>query len=291
MIPEEVIQALQRFWKDQVQDDRIIEVNSISGGSINSAYSVKTHDNSYFLKFNTAAIHPQMFSSEFKGLQLLSKTSSIRIPKPLYYYEGQEYSFILMELIEEKEKEDFFWENFASQLAQMHQATSHNYGLDFDNYMGSLYQSNKYHDSFTEFFINERLLPQIKIARDKRLLNINHVKKGEGLFEELPSIFPIEKPALVHGDLWSGNFMQDENGKPVFMDPAVYYGHREVDIAMTTMFGGFSVQFYKSYHQFHPLEKGWESRLPYYNLYPILIHINLFGHSYVASLEKILKHF
>lgn len=291
MIPEELKQAVQSYWMEQGLSSEILGVRSISGGSINSALLLTTPDGSFFLKYNSASRHPQMFAKEFEGLELLASTKTIRLPKPLFYFEGQQYSGLLLEFIEEQAYSESFWDIFAFQLSQLHQNTQASFGLDFDNYMGSLPQSNKSSSSFVDFFINQRLLPQLKIARDQLEITPQHIKQSERLFEALPSIVPEEKPALIHGDLWSGNFMSDEKGDPAIMDPACYYGHREVDIAMTAMFGGFSPQFYQSYHQHHPLEKGWQDRLKYYNLYPVLIHVNLFGSSYLASLEAVLKRF
>lgn len=291
MIPEELKQAIQSYWTAQGLSPEIVGERSVSGGSINSALLLRTPDGSFFLKYNSASQHPQMFAKEFDGLELLASTKTIRLPKALFYFEGQEYSGLLLEFIEEKAYSENYWDMFAFQLSQMHQQTNPSFGLHFDNYMGSLPQSNTPSSSFVDFFITQRLLPQLKIARDQHEISQQHIKQSERLFEELPSIFSEEKPALVHGDLWSGNLMSDETGSPVLMDPACYYGHREVDIAMTTMFGGFSPQFYQSYHQHHPLEKGWSDRLKYYNLYPILIHVNLFGSSYLNSLESVLDKF
>ena len=291
MIPEELKQAIQSYWVEQRLSPEILGERSVSGGSINSTSQIKTSDGSFFLKYNSASKHPQMFASEYAGLELLSSSNSIRVPQPLFYLEGQQYSGLLMEFIEEKSYEENFWDSFALKLSHLHQQTNSNFGLGFDNYMGSLPQINTPSSNFVDFFINNRLLPQLKMARDKNEISSLHIKQSERLFEELHSIFPEEKPALVHGDLWSGNFMSDEGGNPVIMDPAVYFGHREVDIAMTTMFGGFSPLFYQYYHQHHPLEKGWQNRLKYYNLYPVLIHVNLFGSSYLASLEAVLDKF
>lgn len=291
MIPVEVRKAFQDYCLKQGKSHEIKNLRSIIGGSINTAHCIETYDHLYFLKYNNAKAHPQMFSSEFKGLKLLEQSNSLRIPQPLFYYEGDSYSFLLMEYIEQKTQVLDFWEKFAQQLSLMHQVSNESFGLDFDNYMGSLPQSNQQHQTFPQFFINQRLIPQIKKARDLGFLTKNQVQQSERLFLALPSIFPTEKPALVHGDLWSGNFMNDEKGSPVIMDPAVYFGHREVDIAMSTMFGGFSSAFYEAYHADFPMERKWESRLPYYNLYPILIHINLFGFSYLDSFQKVLKPF
>ncbi len=291
MLQKEVIAALENFWNREGLSTEILKTNSIGGGSINQVFLVQTSSGSFFLKYNTAQAHPQMFSSELQGLQLMANTKTIRIPQSYYAYEGQQYSFILMEYIEQKGYASDFWEKFAHDLAALHSQSSQSFGLNFSNYMGSLSQSNKQHSSFAEFFIEERLEPQIKMARNDGYLSSKHIKQAENLYSELASIFSNEKPSLVHGDLWSGNFMSDEKGQAVIMDPAVYYGHREVDIAMTTMFGGFAPEFYESYQKSFPMVKGWEERLSYYNLYPILIHINLFGHSYLGGFERVLQRF
>lgn len=291
MIPGELKNAIQSYWTAQGLSPEILSERRISGGSINSSILLKTPDGSFFLKYNSASKYPQMFAKEFKGLEILASTRTIRIPKPLFYFEGQHYSGLLLEFIEEQDYSENFWDIFAFQLSQLHQQTNPSFGLHFDNYMGNLPQSNTISSNFVDFFINQRLLPQLKLARDRHEIKLQHIKQSERLFEELPSIMPNERPALIHGDLWSGNFMSDESGSPVIMDPACYYGHREVDIAMTTMFRGFSPQFYQYYLQYHPLEKGWQDRLPYHNLYPILIHVNLFGSSYLASLEAVLDKF
>ncbi len=291
MIPQEIIIALQQYWQSKGQSSTIIHQQTIGGGSINNAFKISTKDDSFFVKFNSAAAYPKMFTVEYKGLQLLRTKNIIKVPEPLFYHEGEEYSCLLLEYIESNGYTFNFWRNFAEDLAHLHQQSNMSFGLDFDNYMGSLPQSNKAHSKFTDFFINERLEPQLKLAHDNSLIQNTHLKKMEKLFLELPSIFPEEKPALVHGDLWSGNFMRDLNGKAVIIDPATYFGHREVDIAMTTMFGGFSEDFYDHYQEAWPMEAGWQDRLDYYKLYPILIHINLFGSSYLSMMNAVLKSF
>lgn len=291
MIPKEINRALQNWFREQGLSEEINHTQSIGGGSINSAFKISTRNDSWFLKFNSARAHPQMFESEYHGLKLMADSKTIRIPEPFYFYEGDQYSCILMEWIDQGARTTDFWTRFAQELAQMHQCSEEYFGLDFDNYMGSLPQKNTPHPDFISFFIQERLEPQIKLARDDGYISPKHIKHCERMYAELASIFPEEKPALVHGDLWNGNFMNDENGNPLIMDPAVYFGHREVDIAMTTMFGGFSSEFYEAYQNFYPMEKSWESRLDYYKLYPILIHVNLFGYSYVSSFERIISRF
>ena len=291
MLPDEIRTALEIYWEENSLSTTVDHIQSIGGGSINHAYKVTTSSGSYFLKYNEAQAHPNMFSSEYKGLKVLADTKTIRIPEALYYYEGEEYSCILMEYILETNPSNYFWKSFAQNLANLHRYSADSFGLDFSNYMGSLPQSNRQHTTFIDFFIEERLQPQIILARDNGYLHSAHIRKAEKLYQELSSIIPEEKQALVHGDLWSGNFMCDEKGEPLIMDPAIYYGHREVDIAMTTMFGGFSQEFFQYYQQNFPMEQAWEQRLPIYNLYPILIHINLFGKSYLSGFERVLKRF
>lgn len=290
MIPKEIISALESYFEKNNQSGEILNYRSIGGGSINSAYQINTSHGTYFLKYNTVS-YPKMFESEFKGLELMAGSRSIRIPKPLFYYEGKSYACLLMEYIESGRKNAEFWKLFAEKLAHMHRSSSDFFGLGFDNYMGSLTQSNRKHPYFVEFFINERLIPQVKLARDDGFLNRQNLRQMDSLYNELENIFPKEPPALVHGDLWSGNFMNDEKGHPVIMDPAVYYGHREVDIAMTTMFGGFSNDFYDYYNSFFPMETGWQNRMDFYKLYPILIHVNLFGLSYLHDFQRIIRSF
>jgi len=291
VLAKEIISTLESYWKKKGLSFDIIKTSNIGGGSINHAFLIETQNKSYFLKYNTAASHPHMFTSELKGLMLMANTKTIRIPETYFAYEGKDYSFILMEYIKSQGLQDNFWQTFARELTALHSHSADFFGLDFHNYMGSLNQSNTKHSEFDEFFIEERLEPQIKLARNKGFLNSKHIHQTERLYQELSSIFPNEKPALIHGDLWSGNFISDELGKPVLIDPATYYGHREVDIAMTIMFGGFSQDFYESYQQVFPMAKGWEERLAYYNLYPILIHINLFGNSYLPSFERVINKF
>ena len=157
--------------------------------------------------------------------------------------------------------------------------------------MGSLPQANTFHSDWSSFFIEERLEPQLVAARDSGYFSSHDDERFQRLFKSFPSICPAEKPSLVHGDLWSGNYIVSDEGRACLIDPAVYYGHREVDIAMTTLFGGFDPEFYSSYDEAFPMEKGWEDRLEIYNLYPLLVHLNLFGAGYLGSIERIIRRF
>jgi fructosamine-3-kinase len=177
-------------------------------------------------------------------------------------------------------------------LARLHKTTQNTFGLHYDNYIGSLTQSNTPPaDSWTEFFIHQRLEPMLKMAVDSGKAEPDLIPKFESLYSKLDEIFPQEKPALLHGDLWSGNCMADDNGDPVIYDPAVYYGHREMDLAMTKLFGGFESEFYEAYQEEFPLEKHWEQRIAICNLYPLLAHVNLFVGSYIQSIKNIINRY
>lgn len=167
----------------------------------------------------------------------------------------------------------------------MHTHSAEAFGFDGDNYMGSLKQSNIKHDTWAAFYTGERLMPMVKIAVDNCLLSNRDEQFFEKLYARLPGLFEEEKPSLIHGDLWSGNYIIANDDAPYLIDPAVSYGHREFDIAMTTLFGGFGRQFYRSYHESFPLAKGWEQRLDLWNLYPLLLHLNLFGAGYLGQVR------
>jgi fructosamine-3-kinase len=265
--------------------------HSVSGGSINKAVKLDTSHGHFFVKHNTAHRFPAMFDKEALGLALLAKARVIDVPQVLLTDEDEEHAFLLLSYIDSSHEATDFWDDFGERLAALHQQKAEKFGLDHDNYMGSLYQHNSLHDDWTEFFVMERLEPQIKMAREEGNLGRNDVSAFERLYKQLDSIFPETEPSLIHGDLWSGNLMANKQGYACLIDPAVYYGHPEIDIAMSTLFGGFSNRFYEAYNRHNPLEKGWHERLPIYNLYPLLVHVNLFGGSYLSSVQQTLQRF
>ncbi len=267
----------------------LLSATAVHGGSINKCFHLITDHGSFFLKENDAARFPGMFEAEKKGLAVLKKTNAFNVPEVILVVEENGTSFILIEWLEKTiVKND--WRATGKKLALLHKNNSANFGLDHHNYIGSLSQSNTPHLTWTEFYSQERILPQLKLAHDQKKIDAALVEKGERFCAKLDEIFPLEKPALLHGDLWSGNFFFSENGPAVF-DPAVYYGHREMDLAMTKLFGGFGAEFYEGYADEFPLEKNWKSRTDFCNLYPLLVHVNLFGGSYVEDVKGILSKF
>lgn len=262
----------------------------VSGGSINNTFKVSTKGQTFFVKTNSKTIFKNGFKEEVSGLQFLQKNTAL-VPETIIEGTFNNLIYLVLEWIETGEETTEFWKNFAIQLANLHQQKSDKFGLEYSNYMGQLIQKNTFSNNFTEFFIENRLTPQMKLAYNAHLLQKKHVFQLENLYKHLSGIFPNEKPCAVHGDLWSGNYICGINKKAIFIDPAVYYGHREIDLAMSLLFGGFSAEFYHNYQQVFPLEKGFNSRKDLYNLYPLLIHLNLFGNSYLKSIENIITKF
>ena len=279
-----IAKQLIRYIEDSLSIN-IIATNSVSGGSINDAYRLQTSNKSYFIKVNDKHKHPGMFEAEAKGLKIISETNTIAVPGVVLTGAVDDQSFLLLEWLDPVSPDPETSQLLGRQLAEMHRCTTDQFGLDHDNYMGSLPQSNKRHFKWSSFFIEERLQPMVKIAADKGYLNSMDVKNLETLYNKLPGLFSGEPPALIHGDLWSGNYLISASGKPYLIDPALCYGHREFDIAMTTLFGGFLNEFYRSYNDEFPLAEGWEQRIDLWNLYPLLLHLNLLGVGYLRQVR------
>jgi fructosamine-3-kinase len=289
MIPDDIKHQIGFFFSGNSK--AIEQIHPVSGGSINNAVRFIAHQKKYFLKWNNATHYPGMFESEAKGLRLLRKSNTLFIPEILHSGMAGEYSFLLMEFLESGRPGNNFWETFGIQVARMHRNTNTEFGLDHDNYIGSLKQSNKQHKSWNQFFLAERIEPQLKLVVDNNILLEDAIKRMDKIANIIEGIFPLEEPSLLHGDLWRGNFMIAHHGQPCLIDPAVYYGHREMDLSMTKLFGGFDPEFYEAYYSEFPLESGFEKRIDLYNLYPLLVHVNLFGGSYLQQVKNILSRF
>jgi len=270
---------------------KILGTKALSGGCINESVQLKINNGFYFLKWNDANAYPKMFETEARGLKLLLSTGAIGIPKVVQCAEYENTAYLLLEFIEAGKEIKNYFQNFGSNLARLHKCSDENFGLEYDNYIGSLKQQNKQNTNGITFFIEQRIKKQIVLAQKKGLMNLSLKKKFDVFFERLPDLIPNEKPALLHGDLWSGNYITGKNGAAWLIDPAVYYGFREMDIAMSRLFGGFNHSFYSAYNNAFPMESGWEQRLDYYNLYPLLVHVNLFGSSYLSQVQSILNKF
>lgn len=274
---------------EQQLNESVLDYQPVSGGDINRAYRIDTVSSTYFVKVNSKSNFPGMFNAEAKGLNLIASTNTIAVPQIVMQGDAGDDSYLLLEWLDTKSAEAVDMRELGRQLADMHRVSAEYFGLPYNNYMGSLTQSNRQHTTWTEFFVNERLMPMISMARGKKLLDVGDVALFERLYNRLAALFDEEPPSLIHGDLWSGNYLIGSMGKPYLIDPAVSYGHREFDIAMTTLFGGFSNEFYDAYQDAFPLTKGWQQRVNLWNIYPLLVHFNLFGVTYKQQLISSLK--
>ena len=270
--------------------DKII-FSTVGDGSINETYRVSFGDRTVFCKINSATKFPQLFAKEKEGLEAIGKIGVINVPAVIGCFEYENKQVLILEWIQEGERTERFWKTFGQQLATLHQNPSDSFGYAEDNYMGSVPQSNRKHTNWNSFFAEERLLPMAARCFDKNLLSKNHLQALEKLQQKLPEIFEPENPILLHGDLWSENFVCNQASKPVLIDPAVYFGHRSIDLAMTTLFGGFRQLFYEAYHYHFPFPLNYKEQWAVCNLYPLLIHLYLFGSSYLPQIERTLNAF
>ena len=276
------------YIKQKINLKTIFHIKKIYGG-INNNFFLHSQKGKFFVKINDEKLFPKMLNKENKGLELLIKSSSINIPKPIFSGQYLGKSILVLEWIDENNPKRDFWVKFGIQLANMHKNTNPYFGLDYDNYIGNIIQYNNKQSSWIDFFVHQRLEKNLKLAFDKLSLDKSLISSFEKLFFRIANIFPNTKPSLLHGDLWNGNFMCDVDYNPIIFDPAVYYGNREMDISMSKLFGGFDNLFYESYHSQFPLQDGWEDRVDLCNLYPLMVHLNIFGLSYLSSVKKIIK--
>ncbi len=274
-----------------ITGETIVKITAVGGGCINKTYRLTTKGSDFFMKCNDSERYPQMFELEAKGLALLKDTGQIKVPQVLHVGAVKGVAFLLMEFIESSRGSSRFWKRLGECLANIHRCTQELFGLTYDNYIGSLVQKNQLEQDWHYFFIQHRIKEQLAIY--KRISDSSGLENRFGqLFELLPGLLPpSEKPSLLHGDLWSGNFMVTKNEEPVLIDPAVYYGNREMDLALSRLFGGFDRKFYESYQSNFPLEPGFEERVDIYNLYPLMVHVNLFGGGYIHQVNSILDRY
>jgi fructosamine-3-kinase len=259
----------------------------LSGGCVNTAVRLETDEGKFFIKWNETK-DADFFEAEAKGLALIAATEAIKVPKVLANGKIAEKTFLLLEYIESALQQKNYWQNLGHAIALLHAHTQPKFGLHFDNFIGGLPQSNTYQPSWASFFFEKRLEVQFGLAYYNGYIDADYLRKLEKLRVKTENLFPHEPPALLHGDLWSGNVMTNSEGAPLLIDPAPYYGHREAEIAFTRLFGGFEEEFYHTYHDTFPLADGFEERIGLYNLYPLMVHVNLFGKGYLAAVDTVL---
>lgn len=266
----------------------------VSGGDISQAARVRLANGAHLLvKWRSDSL-PGLFTTEGRGLELLRAAGALRVPKVMAYSEATTAgpAFIAMEWLDTGAKSGGIAAALGSGLAAQHRFLAASFGLDHDNFIGANPQPNGQGDNWASFFREQRLGFQMELAGRNGLLPAQRARRLETLLARLGDWLPAQPPAsLLHGDLWGGNWLATTSGEPALIDPAVYYGHREADLAFTELFGGFPAAFYAAYQANWPLESGYEERKELYNLYHLLNHLNLFGESYGGSVDSILRRF
>ncbi len=264
------------------------KLSSISGGGINEAYKLQSDQQSYFVKLNRPQLSA-MFAAESLGMEEMRALNCLRIPEVICHGYTTRHSYLVLEYIELGSLRGVASQRLGSQLAQLHLHSQPFYGWHIDNTIGSTPQHNNREHDWLRFWQHHRLGQQLKFA-SKNNASSHLQDKGQLLLEDLHLFFEsyTPKPALLHGDLWSGNAGADQQGNPVIFDPACYYGDREADIAMTELFGGFDADFMMAYQTEYPLDYGYQTRKTLYNLYHIINHFNLFGLGYLGQAETMI---
>ncbi len=263
------------------------EAKSQGGGCINQSYAISNGEITYFVKLNQPS-QAAMFVAEALGLEQMFKTGTIRVPQPICWGTTDNSSYIVMEWLEMGGSQTKSWLEMGQKLAALHKTTSQKgFGWEMNNTIGSTPQINTWTDNWGKFYLQHRLGYQFQLAKRRG----GSFPQQDKLLAAIPEILSNHQvqPSLVHGDLWGGNAGCMISGEPVIFDPATYFGDREVDIAMTELFGGFSPAFYQGYNQVFPFEEGYEQRKKLYNLYHILNHFNLFGGGYASQANRMIE--
>ncbi|SFT69404.1 Fructosamine-3-kinase [Algoriphagus locisalis] len=262
----------------------------VAAGSHNQGIRIECNSGVFFLKLNFDH-ERDILKKEAEGLALLRNSTFLKVPETYGNGRVGDYNFLLSEFIPEGKSKPEYWENLGLGLAHLHLTSQISFGLETDNYIASIHQKNLQTENWVDFYIEQRLEPLIGKAYFDRLIPLEFLKKFQEIYPKLGEHLPKDKPALLHGDLWSGNVIVTPGGEPCLIDPAVYFGHREMDLAFSRLFGGFDSGFYTSYESVLPLEPEFEERMGLYNLYPLLVHLTLFGVAYLPGIERIINRF
>lgn len=272
---------------------RVQRLRACSGGCIHQAEIAELADGRhYFVKSSPHAA--DMFEQEVLGLQQMATAGCLRVPQVIARGRLGSDDCLILECIQSSQPASDFFCRLGSGLAAMHrQQQADRFGWFEDNFLGSSPQENRWASDWSEFFAKHRLGAQLRMAQQRHVGSTELFRLADRLLQRLPELLTgaESQPCLLHGDLWSGNFMPDERGLPTVFDPAAYYGDREAELAMPLLFGGFAPTFFEAYHEAWPLAAGWQDRVELYKLYHLLNHWNLFGDSYLGGCLEILRRY
>jgi fructosamine-3-kinase len=271
-----------------------LQLTAVSGGDINQCFEARAGDGRVWFVKTHASPLPGMYRCEAEGLRWLAAARALRVPEVVFACdpEGGAPGCLVLEHIARGRRAADYDERLGAGLAALHASGAPRFGLERDNYLATLPQDNRASPSWAAFYAQRRIAPQVERAARGGLLDARLVGRLEALMARFPELLgPDEPPARLHGELWGGNAMCDEHGAPVLIDPAVYGGSREIDLAMMRLFGGFGERVFEAYHAAYPLAPGQRERVPLYQLYPLLVHVNLFGSGYVGQVAHAIDRF
>lgn len=280
-------QELKSLLEDKIGP--IHHFSSVGGGDISRAYHLNTASGQYFIKIHKAPDALRMFQVEKLGLESIADTGVIKTPRVFIVDWWNSLSFCVMDFIESKTPDHKDFQQLGVQLARLHRIRQSQYGWDQDNFIGTLEQSNKPHPDWPDFYVQERLHPQILLAQKNGFFTSDDVPVIRQMQRTCRMYLNAEYPSLIHGDLWGGNFLIGTDGTPYLIDPASYYGHYGVDIAMSQLFGGFDLAFYNAYYKESDNPPITQAQTDLYQLYYLLVHLNLFGRSYYSAVKKLIQ--
>jgi fructosamine-3-kinase len=275
----------------EVLQSNILRHSVLSGGDIAQAYLVETQNQQLLVKVQDGPNALEMLIAENSGLKAIAATHTIRTPEVMYCGRFNASAVLVMEYIPTKQPVAADLERFGHQLAQLHQTTHHQFGWKNENFIGRLPQKNSFCEDWTTYYLVNRLLPQFSMAHDAGFLSASEIPDENKISKVLEKLCIDVRPSLLHGDLWNGNYLIAENGDPYLIDPSVYFGHYEIDLAMSRLFGGFGNRFYMAYAETIPDADGAEARNEIYQLYYLLVHLNMFGTSYAPAVKTITRHY
>ncbi len=278
--------ALEKVLGKQAQ---LYGFHHIGGGEVNQFYKALTDFGVYFLKVHESNLYPKLFQREHLGLQTIQKTNTIKVNHAIGLCEVNNYDFLVFDYLEPVPPKSDYWSILGLQLANMHKQSSRSFGFVEDNFIGVLPQLNHRNSNWGQFYVKNRLIPNVRRAADLMLIDPPLVQKFEQFFKLVEFAFPEEEPSLVHGNLWKENVLIGTDGSPILSNPSVYYGHREMDIAMTRMVGSFPTAFYKAYNETYPLQDDWEIRLEFSQMYYALVNLNAYGFPYLNEIKQRLN--
>ncbi|MHA8111193.1 fructosamine kinase family protein [Lactobacillaceae bacterium Melli_B4] len=273
-------------WIEQLPIKSIQSYEPVSGGDINDSYVIKTNDQQYFMKVQPKR-GKEFFAHEVEGLKLLSQAANV--PTVIDYGEIEGDGYLILNWLNQTSGSQY---ELGQMVARVHQIHNDQFGLDHNFNAGQIPKNNEWQTDWATFYVEQRLKPLVKLAKQSNKWNDNRQRHFDSLVEQFKAYYqkhPVQ-PSLLHGDLWSGNYTFAEQ-KPYLIDPDVFFGDREMDLAMTTIFGGFDQDFYAGYNSIYPVENGFYDRLTWYRLYYLMVHLILFGGMYATSVDMILQSF